>query len=78
MATQAIQQDDAQIQPTGPLSADQLDRLTRRLAEKAEHYDRSGEFPRASFDYLASEGLIGLTVPRELGGRGARPPRRSA
>lgn len=71
MATQALQQDHAPSPATGPISAEQLDRLTRRLAETAEHYDRSGEFPRASFDYLASEGLIGLTVPRDLGGRGA-------
>ncbi|KQN00781.1 acyl-CoA dehydrogenase [Sphingobium sp. Leaf26] len=71
MATQALQHDDDPRQVTGPLSADQLDRLTRRLAETAEHYDRSGEFPRAGFDYLAGEGLIGLTVPRDLGGRGA-------
>ncbi|WP_088183922.1 acyl-CoA dehydrogenase family protein [Sphingobium sp. Z007] len=70
MATQAIQRDDAPA-PIAPISADQLDQLTRRLAETAEHYDRSGEFPRANFDLLASEGLIGLTVPRELGGRGA-------
>ncbi|WP_311268155.1 acyl-CoA dehydrogenase family protein [Sphingobium sp. WCS2017Hpa-17] len=71
MATQALQQDHAPAHSAGPISADQLDRLTRRLAETAEQYDRSGEFPRASFDYLASEGLIGLTVPRDLGGRGA-------
>ncbi len=71
MATQAIQRDDAPAASAGSVSAEQLDRLTRRLAETAEHYDRSGEFPRANFDLLASEGLIGLTVPRDLGGRGA-------
>ena len=71
MATQALQQSDTSLQATGPIGADQLDRLTRRLAETAEHYDRSGEFPRAGFDYLAGEGLIGLTVPRDLGGGGA-------
>jgi alkylation response protein AidB-like acyl-CoA dehydrogenase len=71
MATQAIQRDDAPPASARSVSAEQLDRLTRRLAETAEHYDRSGEFPRANFDLLASEGLIGLTVPRDLGGRGA-------
>ncbi|MEC3911408.1 acyl-CoA dehydrogenase family protein [Sphingobium sp. CR2-8] len=71
MATQAMHRDDGLRASTGPVSAEQLDRLTRRLAETAERYDRSGEFPRANFDLLADEGLIGLTVPRELGGRGA-------
>ena len=54
-----------------PVSADLLDRVTRQLATTAESYDRSGEFPRANFDLLAREGLIGLTVSRDLGGRGA-------
>jgi len=70
MATQAIPREDSPA-PIAPISVEQLDRLTRQLAETAEHYDRSGEFPHANFDLLASEGLIGLTVPRELGGRGA-------
>lgn len=54
-----------------PVSPDLLDRVTRQLAATAEAYDRSGEFPRANFDLLAREGLIGLTVSRDLGGRGA-------
>ena len=37
MATQALQQSDTPLQATGPIGADQLDRLTRRLAETAEH-----------------------------------------
>lgn len=53
------------------LSPERLDWLTRRLAETAERYDRSAEFPRENFDILASEGLIGLTVSRALGGAGA-------
>ena len=68
MASQAVA---ANAFPLPPLSADLLDRITRSLAETAEDYDRSAEFPRANFDLLAREGLIGLTVPRELGGRGA-------
>ena len=54
-----------------PVSAELLDHITRQLGATAERYDRSGEFPRANFDMLAQEGLIGLTVSRELGGRGA-------
>lgn len=53
------------------ITDDYLDWLTRELAAHAEAYDRSGEFPRAPFDLLAREGLIGLTVRPELGGRGA-------
>ena len=68
MASQAVA---ANAFPLPPLSADLLDRITRSLAETAEDYDRSAEFPRANFDLLAREGLIGLTVPREYGGRGA-------
>lgn len=48
-----------------------LDSITSRLAETAEAFDRSAEFPRPNFDLLAQEGLIGLTVARQLGGRGA-------
>lgn len=54
-----------------PVPQDVLDRITRTFAETAEAYDRSAEFPRANFELLAREGLIGLTVSRELGGRGA-------
>ncbi len=48
-----------------------LEEVTRRLAETAESYDRSAEFPRANFDLLAKHGLIGLTVARRFGGRAA-------
>lgn len=71
MASQPISLADAPASPHPPLSADYLDGLTQQLAETAEHYDRSAEFPRACFDLLAREGLIGLTVPRDLGGGGA-------
>ncbi|RXR28433.1 acyl-CoA dehydrogenase family protein [Sphingobium fluviale] len=54
-----------------PISQTLLDDITRRLAATAEDYDRSSEFPRANFDYLAAQGLIGLTVARRYGGRGA-------
>jgi len=53
------------------LSDAALARLTAALAEGAEGYDRSGQFPRANFDLLAQAGLIGLTVDTRLGGGGA-------
>ncbi|HUD91813.1 acyl-CoA dehydrogenase family protein [Sphingobium sp.] len=71
MASQALVPENERDRSLPPISAEQLDRLTKRLAETAEDYDRSAEFPRANFDLLAREGLIGLTVPRELGGHGA-------
>jgi alkylation response protein AidB-like acyl-CoA dehydrogenase len=48
-----------------------LDSVTQRLGASAEGYDRRAEFPRENFDLLAREGLIGLTVARKMGGRGA-------
>lgn len=54
-----------------PLTDAWLAGITARLAETAESYDRSGQFPQANFDLLGREGLIGLTVDRRLGGRGA-------
>ena len=49
MASQAIATDAF---PLPPLNADLLDRITRTLAETAEDYDRSAQFPRANFDLL--------------------------
>lgn len=43
----------------------------RKLAPRAAEYDLTGRFPRESLDDLAAEGLLGLLVPRELGGLGA-------
>ena len=62
---------EAPVATRPDLSDAHLARITARLAETAEHYDRSGEFPRTNFDLLAAEGLIGLTVEPALGGAGA-------
>lgn len=48
-----------------------LDRITATLARTAEAVDRAAVFPRANFDFLAAEGLIGLTVAKNYGGHGA-------
>jgi alkylation response protein AidB-like acyl-CoA dehydrogenase len=53
-----------------PISQAQLDELTRRFAATAEDYDRRAVFPEENFRLLHEAGLLGLTVPRELGGRG--------
>lgn len=56
---------------TQDLSDVRLARITEALAQTAEHYDRSAQFPRENFDLLAREGLIGLTVDPVHGGAGA-------
>jgi len=48
-----------------------LDELTRKFAATAEEYDRLAVFPQANFEELQRAGLIGLTVAKEYGGRGA-------
>ena len=53
------------------VTPDLLDRITRTLGATAQEVDRAALFPRANFDFLANEGLIGLTVARSLGGGGA-------
>lgn len=65
MATQALQERPLY------LSDDFLAGLTLELASHAEDYDRKPRFPRACFDVLAREELIGLTVDQRLGGGGA-------
>ncbi|MET0239106.1 MAG: acyl-CoA dehydrogenase family protein [Sphingobium sp.] len=57
----------------GPVPQPVLDAITAQLAATAAEHDRAAEFPRANFDLLAKEGLIGLTVSPEYGGRGAGP-----
>lgn len=70
MATQFVPHAERPVE-ADILSSDRLDRITRHLANTAEHYDRVAEFPRENFALLAAEGLIGLTVAREHGGHGA-------
>src|SRR6187551_3332024 len=55
----------------GPIPQAVLDVLTRKFAATAEEYDRQAVFPQANFEELQRHGLIGLTVAKEYGGRGA-------
>jgi len=48
-----------------------------RLPERYRQLDREPAFPREEYRALGAAGLLGLTVPRELGGR-ALPPSRAA
>jgi alkylation response protein AidB-like acyl-CoA dehydrogenase len=45
--------------------------LTQRFAASAAELDRDARFPHANLAYLRRAGLLALSVPRELGGRGA-------
>jgi alkylation response protein AidB-like acyl-CoA dehydrogenase len=42
-------------------------------AGRADHYDRTAQFPAADFDDLFTAGLLAPTVPREYGGLGVGP-----
>ncbi|KAF1054349.1 MAG: putative acyl-CoA dehydrogenase YdbM [Stenotrophomonas maltophilia] len=52
-------------------SAALLAQLTQRLAASASEHDRRAAFPSENFALLQRHGLLGLTLPRELGGAGA-------
>jgi alkylation response protein AidB-like acyl-CoA dehydrogenase len=45
--------------------------LSALVSRDAEQYDRNNAFPHAHFDALRSAGYHTLTVPEELGGKGA-------
>jgi alkylation response protein AidB-like acyl-CoA dehydrogenase len=48
-----------------------LETLTAEFAATAAQHDRDGSFPHQNFERLHALGLLGLTVPRALGGLGA-------
>lgn len=50
---------------------DILDELAAEFAERADHYDRTGEFPHENFRRLHQHGLLSLATPQRYGGAGA-------
>jgi alkylation response protein AidB-like acyl-CoA dehydrogenase len=44
-----------------------------KIAPSAEHFDRTGEFPRENMRTLGENGLMGIEVPDEYGGAGMDP-----
>lgn len=61
-------------QPAGESGASpsrDLDALSRRLARRAAAHDAQASFPHENFVELQREGLLALTVSREIGGAGA-------
>lgn len=47
-----------------------LAELSHEFAARAEHYDRTGEFPHDNFRRLHEHGLLALTIPAARGGLG--------
>jgi alkylation response protein AidB-like acyl-CoA dehydrogenase len=62
---------DLAHQLDSPEFAALLDSLSAEFAATAEQHDRDASFPHRNFDRLHELGLLGLTVPRALGGLGA-------
>lgn len=56
------------VAETEPAFAARLQGITERLAETAQHYDQTAEFPHENFRLLHEHGLLGLTVEGALGG----------
>ncbi len=44
-----------------------------KIAPTAEHFDKTGEFPRENMRTLGESGLMGIEVPDEYGGAGMDP-----
>ncbi|HTL10951.1 MAG TPA: acyl-CoA dehydrogenase family protein [Bdellovibrionota bacterium] len=63
------------LTPTDRDAADAASEIARTVArENAAAVDKEGRFPEAAIRALGAKGLLGLTVPVELGGRGLGMP----
>ena len=62
------------LRDSSPMVRDTLGKVAQvadeTLRTLADEYDRSGAFPKASFDALFGAGVLGATVPVEAGGLG--------
>lgn len=52
---------------------DLLQPVLKVARDNAAHVDRTGEFPEAAVDALRTSGLLGLTLPEDVGGLGRGP-----
>ncbi|MBA2532581.1 MAG: acyl-CoA dehydrogenase family protein, partial [Nocardioidaceae bacterium] len=52
---------------------DRLEPVLADARESARQVDADGSFPAASVSALRNSGLLGLTLPEEVGGLGAGP-----
>jgi alkylation response protein AidB-like acyl-CoA dehydrogenase len=62
------QPDVSAVAETEAASAARLQGISQRMAETAQHYDETAEFPHENFRLLHEHGLLGLTVEGSLGG----------
>ncbi|KAA9377595.1 acyl-CoA dehydrogenase [Microbispora cellulosiformans] len=60
----------APVTPQGRVLADLLAGYVERVRDEAGVNDRAGAFPYETFDGFAKDGVLGGTVPAELGGLG--------
>nr|3M9V_A Chain A, FAD-dependent oxidoreductase [Actinomadura kijaniata] len=60
----------APVTPAGRVLLDRLAAHLPRIRSTAAEHDRDGTFPTDTFDALRKDGLMGATVPAELGGLG--------
>lgn len=61
----------APLTPRQQQIVDLAGRLADTFADRATEHDRDNTFPTANYEELRSSGYLTLTVPEELGGRGA-------
>ena len=54
-------------------STDALKQVTAVATANADQVDADGAFPAAAVDALRGSGLLGLILPKEVGGLGAGP-----
>jgi alkylation response protein AidB-like acyl-CoA dehydrogenase len=55
------------------MSTEALKQVTAVAAANADQVDAEGEFPSAAIEALRGSGLLGLILPKEVGGLGAGP-----
>ncbi|MFJ7250817.1 acyl-CoA dehydrogenase family protein [Kitasatospora sp. NPDC098652] len=58
------------VTPAGRALVDRLAGYLPQIRATAAEHDRTGTFPTATFDAFRKDGLMGATVPAELGGLG--------
>ncbi len=58
------------VTPAGRTLIDRLSGYLPRIRAGAAEHDRAGTFPAETFDLFRKDGLMGATVPAELGGLG--------
>src|SRR5262245_43114530 len=61
---------DPILHPEHEWVRDQFARFTPEFAARAELYDQTGQFPQRNIDDVRAAGLMGLLLPKRMGGLG--------